>query len=666
MAKWFILHNYVIFDRRPSVTTSSFQISIAVCGKMKASESVLLDKFNRIIESNFHNSEFGIDEICHELGTSRSHLYRHIKEQTQLSTSLYIRKRKLIKARELLKSSEMKTAEIAYFLGIDSPQNFSKYFTQEFGLSPTAYRKQVAVEKLGHESEAVTDPKVAEQTSPEVNTLPPRYAWTRIYFYGALVLLLGATLAFYFLRPVDKTAGKDALLPEFSGNSIAVMPFRNLGMAETAYFCEGIMDQIHGSLSLLAKLKVISTTSSKRYKNSPKSVLAIAKELDVNYILEGSVLQAGKKIRINVELVRAADDRTVWTKSYDGDTKDVFGYLSNVSREVATELDQKLSQVTSEKLSKVPTSSPAAYAEYLKGCQLFVSRKREDLFESVVKLNKAIALDPEFAAAYANRGQAYHLLGEAGAISEVESVRMTEQNSLTAIRLDPENALAYANLANLYRKQNKWEQARTAYEIAVKYGPNDALVNYWFSLMLRSIGNLKEAVRYSSKAAILDPLHPVIFGGNVLTCVYANELNLAQRNLDEGRVLFHDSWIYYWALAAYFGAKKDYKEAVKNYEKVYELNPEMKSLEFQKVFYQALDGQRDKAYAYLKALPDIPANYVWRAVVYSGLKDKKQSLYYLQKAADLGIIPHDVKVSPFFAIHRGDPHFTAILAKFGL
>ena len=109
--------------------------------KMKASETVLLDKFNAIIERNFHNSDFGIDEICLELGTSRSNLYRYIKEKTQLSTSLYIRQRKLIKAKELLETTEMRTAEICYLLGIDSPQNFSKYFAQEFGLTPTAYRK---------------------------------------------------------------------------------------------------------------------------------------------------------------------------------------------------------------------------------------------------------------------------------------------------------------------------------------------------------------------------------------------------------------------------------------------------------------------------------------------------------------------------------------------
>lgn len=631
---------------------------------MRDSEKVLLDKFNKIIESNFHNPDFGIEEICLELGTSRSQLYRHIKEQTQLSTSLYIRHRKLIKARELLETSDMKTAEIAYFLGIDSPQNFSKYFTQEFGLTPTAYRK-VALEGRNNAEEKI-DVEIPETVSVPVPIKRNYRQYFGKYFYSAIGFILLLSLLVYFWKPLfDKTQNGSAF-PVFSGNSIAIMPFKNLGSPETAYFCDGIMEQIHGSLSLIQKLKVISTTSSDKYKNSPKLVPQIAKELDVNYILEGSVFQANNKIRIKVELVRARDDRSVWAKSYDGDTKDVFKYLTTVSKEVASELNHKLSDATMEKLGKVPTTNPAAYNEYLKGSQLIVSRKRNELEESIIKLNKAIDFDPEFAAAYASRGHAYYLLGESDFIDEVTALKMTEQNSLTAIRLDAENALAYANLANIYRNQYKWEQAKTAYEIALKYSPNDALINYWFSLLLRSTGNVKEAIKFSSKAVELDPLHHVIFGGNILNCIYGGELDLAKTKIDEGRVLFSESWVYHWVVGYYFAAKGQYKQALQSYFLANQKNPGIKSIQYQTVYCQAMDGQVDKAKTYLKQLPEVPGNYISKCVIYAGLKDKKQSLHYLRKAADAGIISTDMKVSFLFITLRGEPEYQAVLKKFGL
>ena len=637
---------------------------------MKASETALLDKFNAIIERNFHNPDFGIDEICLELGTSRSHLYRHIKEKTQLSTSLYIRQRKLIKAKELLETTEMRTAEICYLLGIDSPQNFSKYFVQEFGLTPTSYRKQCLEQNTAspdnmHFDEVEIKEVVVSEFQPIIDTRRSKTGF-RTYLYSGIGLILSLFLVSFFWKPFNKKNWETNFAPAFSGNSIAIMPFKNLGPPETDYFCEGITDQIQGSLSLINKLKVISSTSSGKYKNSPKLIPQIARELDVNYILEGSVMQSGKKIRILVKLVSASDDRAVWTKSYDGDAKDVFTYLSNVSKEVARELDQKLSTSTAEKFGKAPTSSPAAYNEYLKGSQLIVSRKREHLEESVLRLNKAIEFDPEFAAAYASRGHAYFLLGESGFIDDKTSYKMAEQNSLTAIRLDSENGLAYANLANIYRSQNKWEQARTAYEIALKYYPNDALINYWFSLLLRSTGNMKEAIQYSSKAVALDPLQHVIFSGHIKNCVYGGELDLAKKNIDEGQVLFNDSFAYYWASSTYFAAIGDYKTASEYCAKANQMNPKIRSMQYQDVFYKAMNGQVKEAKDFLTRLPELPENYISRSVVYAGLHDKRQSLYYLQKAADLDIIPTDVKVLPFLAILHGEPQFKSILRKFGL
>ena len=630
---------------------------------MRSTDKTFFDKLNLLIEANLQNDDFGIDEICRELGTSRSYLYRMIKEETDLSPSLYIRKRKLLKARDLLSTSDMKASEIAYHLGIDSPQNFSKYFAHEFGITPSAFRKQAS---SGHD--VVTSPfQEAVKVAPVVklSSRPARKNRGIQWLAGALILAAASSLLIIFWPAQQEQTGTDPLTA-FAGKSVAIMPFKNLGGAQNDYFCEGIREQIHSSLSTLGNLKVISSTSSGRYKDSQKLIPEIARELDVNYILEGSVLQANNKIRINLKLVRAGDDRSVWSRSYDGDLQDMLNYLTSVSSEVASELDQKLSSVSLQKLSKIPTSSPAAYREFLKGAQLINSRKKENLEDGIRKLSNAIAFDPDFANAYASLGLAYYLQGESAFIDEDLSFRLSEQNSLTAIRLDPANAIAYANLGNIYRAQSKWEQARTSYQIALTHNPNDASINHWYSLLLRTTGNLKEAIRYSSRAVALDPLQHVVFGSHIINCVYGRELELAEKAIEDGRVLFDDSFVYNWSCAQYFGAKGDYQKAAECLKKAGQLNPKIRVLQYQRAYYNAVSGKVDEARKYLDSIPDLPDYYVARSTVYAGLGDKKRCLEYFLKGAEQGIIQTDVKVNPFLAIIHDEPEYQSTLKKFGL
>ncbi|NBA87708.1 helix-turn-helix domain-containing protein [Emticicia sp. CRIBPO] len=617
-----------------------------------------MDRLNTLIELNFDNPAFGNEDICRELGVSRSHLYRVVKEHTQLSTSLYIRHIKLIKAKEWLRSPDMKIAEIAYKLGIDSPQNFSKYFTKEFGLTPTDYRKNHAAVPVAEQAvvpETVEEPVLPPASNRKVTT-------TRKYLYMGLGLLclLALGLTAFLLKTKMKSE------PGFSENSIAIMPFKNMGSAESDFFSDGLMQQIHSSLGIIPKLKIISTTSSNKYKNSDKLIPQIAKELHVNYIMEGSVLLMNNKIRITLNLINAEDDLSVWTRKYDGEAKDVLAFMTTVSKEVADELDQKLTEATSERLNKVPTKNPEAYREYLQGRELIGSRTKEELEAGLKKFTNAIELDPDFAMAYAYRSTAWYLLGDGGFLDEATQYKMSERDALTAIRLDGTNGLAYANLANIYRDQKKWDPAKTAYEIALKYSPNDAIINYWYGIQLKTLGEMKEAVKYNARAVELDPLFHVINCGYIWTLIYSGELELAKKKLDEGEVLFNDSFVYYWVKGLYYVAKKDYKNAIVNLELSSKMNTRVKVVKYYLAFCKARNGRQDETLAFINSLPATPDNDISRSIAYAGLRDKKQSLYYLQKAADRNVIPMDLKVFPFLDILEGDPQYEAILRKFGL
>ena len=635
-----------------------------------ANTSFKIEKVDRIIDDNFDQPDFGIDDICRELGVSRSQLYRQVKEYTQLSISLYIRKRKMIKAAELLRSSHLKTSEISYLLGLDSPQSLSKYFAQEFGISPTAYRRQQVgdMETVYEENTAPLSFAAPPENTPSEDT-PPRKvpaAFSRQIRLSALLLLLltvASGAVFWIQRShAGPTADRDAALFE---NSIAVMPFKNLGPETTDYLCVGVRDQIHGSLAVIDKLKVIATSSADRYKNTHTPVDTIAQELGVNYLLEGSVLVVDRQLRVRVELVSAVDHRTVWTNAYDGQMPAMFDQLNEIVKDVSLELNQKLSDNFESQKNKKTTPSLFAHNEYLKGRQLILSRKKEQLLASVVHLNRAVQADPRFSDAFAQLSVAYHLMAENGVIPRDSSVKLGERYALTAIRLDPGCGMAFASLANLYREQQKWDQAEAAYRIALRHQPNDAMINYWFSLLLRTTGHVDEAMRYSQKAVALDPLHPVIHGGNVLNCLYANQTELAQKCLNEGKDLFNESFAYHMACTTFYTVKHHYKKALLHAVEAERLNPGLK-MTSQIVFLKARDGRTDEVFAYLKALPETPENDAARSVIYSGLRNKEKSIDYLLKATSHGRIPGDIKVSPVFEIMRDDPRYQATLKKFGL
>lgn len=635
-------------------------------------ESIILEKLNLVIDKNLKNADYSLDDVCKEIGISRTQLHRILKEKTHLSTTLYIRKRRLEKAKGLLSTTKLRISEVADAVGINVHTNFSKYFFEEFQISPTDFRKQFQEHdnevKATFENILPADHSfISFETSAGVTTKfsPP---FRNLYVYAALAIITVLTGGFYFLsRPEKKNATQLSTdILQVTDNSIAILPFKNLGLSQKTLFSDGIMEQIHGSLSRLENLKIISKNSSLIFRNTQKPLSQIAQELHVKYILEGSVLQMENKIRINVELTNAQEDRAVWTKSYDGNTEDVFTYMSTVAKDMAVELNQKLNRGFKNKIDKIPTKSLTAYNEYLQGRELMETRDKGKLAASILKFDRAIRLDPDFADAYAERANAFYLSGDGHYIDLKKAEKMAESNALTTLRLDSDNSLAYGILANIYRNQNKWEQANTTYQIALKYNPNDALIHYWYSLMLRSLGHADEAMKYSSKAVELDPLSHVILGGHILNCTFAGRLDLAKKGIETGELLFNDSWVYYFTKAFYQIVKNDYKAALIDLNKSYTLSPSVGITNNMIVFCKGKLGQTEEVNIFLKSLADIPENYQGFIIANASLGNKEQAMYYLQKMADSGIIPTDLKVMPFYKILHNDKRYEAILQKYGL
>ena len=381
--------------------------------------------------------------------------------------------------------------------------------------------------------------------------------------------------------------------------------------------------------------------------------------------MEGTVLQIDGKVRITVELSKASENRAVWTKNYEGEMKDVFGYMSSVAKEIAGELNQKLSATLNKKLDKVPTVNLNAYNEYLQGRQLMRSRTKEKLESAILKFDKAIGLDANFADAYAQKAITYYLLVEDNHIDSKVGTRLVEQNALTAIQLQVENSAAYAILGVVYQRQNKWEQANTSFQIALKNNPNDAQINYWYSLMLRSVGELESAIQYSAKALTLDPLFPTAFVGHVGNLMYAGKMIEAKKTLENGKALFGDFYMYYWASGFYYIFLNDFNTALSEFNKG--IKPTYTVGFATMIAYcEAKMGHKEIAEIYLKSLSNTPENYDSFAIVYAGLGNADLCIEYLQKGIDADNLPKYLKVSPLFKFLHTDSRFQVVLQKAGL
>lgn len=632
-------------------------------------EEAFIDKISKIVRENLDNRSFSTQFLCDELHMSRSQLHRRIKQHTGLSTSLFIRRIRLARGKELLEGSDYNVSEIAYLTGIDSPQNFSKYFAEEYGVTPSLYRKHSSrvIEK-----QEVNDTELVQPVSPLDLPLPVKVGYLRKYRSYAIVVL-SVILMLVFLFSMTRKQGKVALnqLSDSSvshiENSIAVLPFANFGSETKDFFTDGIVEDILTNLAYFEELKVISRTSSMTYKNTRKTIREIANELKVAYLLEGSVRQHGEEVKVTAQLIRAADDFHVWAKNYTREVEDIFQLQSEISMDIAVALNQRISVQVSERIAPPPLVDFKAYNEFLIGRNLLISRSEEGIKEGIRRFDNALAIDPGFNKVLAFKANAYHLLAGVTYKDRDKNSSIAEDLALQTIKLDPGNGLAYATLGGLYKDQYKWKQSKTSFEIALELSPNDALTNYWYSLLLRETGQFERSVIFSSKAIELDPLHPVIYAGHIVNCIYAGDHQLVGNLINEGKMLFDNSFAYHWAIAKSKEYHGDYQEAILEYDRVLRLNPGIPSVENARTYCLGRLGHHQEVLAYIDAHQDrIPEHYIARAVAYSGLKDAEASLSFLKAAADSGVIPTDIKVDMKFDLLRDQPGFIEIIQKFGL
>jgi TolB-like protein/cytochrome c-type biogenesis protein CcmH/NrfG len=374
--------------------------------------------------------------------------------------------------------------------------------------------------------------KRTEDVSPN-ESITPRTGRKLIGITAALAVVAAGVFAYQLFRPSlmrDSTAAPAQLpvvapmaIPE---KSIAVLPFENLSDDKgAAYFADGIQDEILTKLASIADLKVISRTSTAKYKSKPEDLKTVSQQLGVATVLEGSVQKANDKVRVNVQLIDARADSHLWAKSYDRDIKDVFAVESEVAQEIADSLQAKLSPAEATKLATAPTKDTAAYDLFLKGEfeeRLANSTLRPESFDhATVWYKEAIARDPNFALAIAQlaicRLRRHWLTDPLSEAELMEAGRLAKQ----ALTLAPDLAEAHVALGLFYYYGfREYEPALTEFRRAIELQPNNALALSFVAFVHRRQGKWDRTLEELKRSIDLNPRDPYTMGGLAETYVF--------------------------------------------------------------------------------------------------------------------------------------------------
>ncbi len=485
-----------------------------------------------------------------------------------------------------------------------------------------------------------------------------------------VVIIAGAiSIGLFFLGRY--TSSKQSVGAGLPGKSIAVLPFDNLSRdPDNAYFAEGVQDEILTRLAKVADLKVISRTSTQKYKSAPDNLRDIAKQLGVSNILEGSVQRAGDQVRVTVQLINATTDAHLWAESYDRALTDIFTVESEIAKTIADTLRAKLTGSEERMMSKKPTANPEAYELYLKGRFFWNKRTGVDLRKSIDYFDQAVAKDPNYALAYAGLADAYVLLSGFGAASPKDSLSEATAAAEKGLDLDGTLGEAHASLAQaLLAYDFNFARANREFRRAIELNPNYATAHHWYGeSVLTPLGQFEDGVAELKRALQLDPLSVIINAdvGTVLTSARRYDEAIEQLR----KTLEMDPSFYYahYHLGEALEMKGLNEDAVAEYEKATALNDDPVPQALLGHLYAKM-GRKDEARRILQRLRDSPKEryvspYLF-AMIHLGLGEKDRAIDFLEKTYEDrdGYNIAFIKVDPFLDPLHGDPRFEALAAR---
>ncbi len=489
-------------------------------------------------------------------------------------------------------------------------------------------------------------------------------AYRRIALLAIPVLAgLAITIA-YTLRESARSGGSKTI------RSIAVLPLQNLSSErEQEYFSEGLTDELITRLASLEGLRVISRTSAMQYRNSHKPLPFIARELNVDAVVEGSVLHSGGRVRISARLVDATDSE-IWAKSYERDHRDILDLQNEVTRDIAENIRLKINPADQQRLAVSHPVDPEAYEAYLQGRFYLAKRRPADVRTAALHFERAISRDSKYARAYAGLADSYILLTTYSLAPPQEIIAKARQTALKALEMEEGLAEAHTSLAVAAAYGWDWQGAEKEYRRAIQSDPNYGTAHHWYAELLAYHGRFDEAFAEIERARQLDPLSLIIAS-------------------DRAEILY---------------LSRGYERAIEQCRKVLEVDPNFPQAHYLLVFSYAQQGrfaealadigtwrnsdetpwslmlgayingrsgQQEKARQALQKLEQLnrrrPIDPGSILIAHVGMGNKEAAFSWFEKAYTArSAALSSLKVNPIYDPLRDDPRFRDLLRRAGL
>jgi TolB-like protein/Tfp pilus assembly protein PilF len=362
-----------------------------------------------------------------------------------------------------------------------------------------------------------------------------------------------------------------------SETSVAVLAFENMsGDPDEEHFSDGISEEILNVLAQIPELSVISRSSAFSFKGKDVSIPTLADELNVAYVLEGSVRRAGNQVRISAQLIDAHNDKHLWSETFDRvlTTRSLFAIQADIAQMVARSLQTTLAPDAVKRASTPPTDKFDAYDALLRGRIALQEGTIESMHEAIGFYQHALDVNPEFAEAYLAMAEAYTVAAEDRGFADSDARQKVEEYALKALELDESLGLAYARLASVKRDNGQLGQAEDLYRRAIHYEPGNAWILHGIGLTLRLQGRAAESVPYYDRAARLDPLSLIIneSRGSLLRDLGrfedAEEQYQNTLLIDSGFVNTH------WGMGTLFWSKGQPDRAIEWFENAVQMTPD--------------------------------------------------------------------------------------------
>jgi TolB-like protein/DNA-binding winged helix-turn-helix (wHTH) protein/Tfp pilus assembly protein PilF len=455
--------------------------------------------------------------------------------------------------------------------------------------------------------------------------------------------------------------------------SIAVLPLDNLsGDASQNYFADGMTDELITDLAQISALRVISRTSVMAYKGARKPLPQIARELNVDAVVEGTVLRSGDRVRITAQLIEASTDKHVWSQSYEGELRDTLAVQNRVASAIADQIRINLTPQERAALKNAKVVNPEAYESYLKGRYFWNKRTADGLKVALAYFKQAIEEDPKYAQAYSGLADTYALLGDwqYAVMTPKEAFPEAKAAAIKSLELDSTLGEAHNSLAFVLDGFDwDFDSAGREFQRAIELNPGYATAHHWYAWHLSLLGRYDEALAEMRKAENLDPLSLIINAdlAELLVLAHSDEESIQQSRktieMDPNFALAHNQ------LAQAYLQKHMYDEAVAELKTAVQVSGGGPAFIANLARAYVASGKRSEA---VKLLNDLKkrskpgySNASEIAVIYASLGDADQAMNWLEKGYNERFNP-GVLLRPGFNPLRSDPRFQNLVHRIGL